>query len=110
MRRRKIGLPAPLSGRRKTGRAGVAPIVGGVKVGVVVVEPGGRSTIVPFTGDGEVFHDDGTFKPVTPVVSVAWGDITGTLEDQTDLKLALDAKQDTLVFNSALCAYVLNAP
>lgn len=28
--------------------------------------------------------------------SVAWGDITGTLSDQTDLQAALDAKQDQL--------------
>lgn len=30
--------------------------------------------------------------------SVKWGDITGTLSDQTDLKSALDAKQDALGF------------
>lgn len=28
---------------------------------------------------------------------ISWGDITGTLSDQTDLQSALDAKQDTLV-------------
>jgi hypothetical protein len=43
-----------------------------------------------------------TFSRVsTPLISnsltsVAWGDITGTLSDQTDLQSALDAKQDLL--------------
>ena len=34
-------------------------------------------------------------------VSAVWGDITGTLADQTDLKEAIDAKQSTLTFDSA---------
>lgn len=32
--------------------------------------------------------------------STAWGDITGTLSDQTDLQSALDGKQDTLGFTA----------
>lgn len=32
--------------------------------------------------------------------SVAWGDITGTLSDQTDLQSALDAKQDNLTLTT----------
>lgn len=34
--------------------------------------------------------------------SVAWGDITGTLSDQTDLQSALDAKQDTITFGTGV--------
>lgn len=36
----------------------------------------------------------------TKLDSVAWGDIGGTLSDQTDLQTALDAKQGTLTFDS----------
>jgi len=42
----------------------------------------------PFTGKLDYFEAGG---------STNWGDITGTLSDQTDLQDALDAKQDTLV-------------
>jgi len=42
----------------------------------------------PFTGKLDYFEAGG---------STNWGDITGTLSDQTDLQGALDAKQDTLV-------------
>lgn len=34
--------------------------------------------------------------------SVAWGSITGTLSDQTDLQSALDAKQDTITFGTGV--------
>lgn len=50
-----------------------------------------------------VFMYDGTNLRVTNLggggglVSVDWGDIGGTLSDQTDLQTALDAKQATLV-------------
>jgi hypothetical protein len=36
-------------------------------------------------------------KATPTTASVTWGDITGTLSDQTDLQSALDAKQATLV-------------
>jgi hypothetical protein len=34
------------------------------------------------------------FNPTAPGGSLVWGDITGTLSDQTDLQAELDAKQD----------------
>jgi hypothetical protein len=37
------------------------------------------------------------FKVGLPSASVAWGDVTGTLSDQTDLQNALDEKQNLLV-------------
>jgi hypothetical protein len=45
-------------------------------------------------GSGEV-----EFQTV-PAASVAWGDITGTLSDQTDLQTALDAKMTTAVYDT----------
>jgi hypothetical protein len=44
----------------------------------------------PFTGSLDWTAEAGS--------SVAWGDITGTLSDQTDLQTALDAKQNSLTF------------
>ncbi len=35
-------------------------------------------------------------EPYIAPVSIEWGDITGTLSDQTDLQSALNAKQDTI--------------
>lgn len=35
---------------------------------------------------------------------IAWGDITGTLSDQTDLQSALNAKADLTTLNSRLSA------
>lgn len=35
------------------------------------------------------------------ITSVAWGDVTGTLANQTDLATALNGKQNTLTFDSA---------
>ncbi len=51
--------------------------------------------------DGQVLmYDDGVWKNTTSTASVAWGGVTGTLSDQTDLKNALDAKQGTLTAGS----------
>ena len=45
------------------------------------------------------WYKDGIIRPYTNaaagISSVAWGDITGTLSDQTDLNTALEAKADT---------------
>lgn len=38
--------------------------------------------------------DDAVLRPVPGISGVAWGDVTGTLEDQEDLQSALDAKAD----------------
>lgn len=49
--------------------------------------------------------------PLNPIISAeggsggsdaAWGDITGTLSDQTDLQTELDSKQDTLVSGTTI--------
>lgn len=37
---------------------------------------------------------------LVPAASVAWGDIVGTLSNQTDLQAALDAKTDVTAFNA----------
>lgn len=38
----------------------------------------------------------------TDLTAVAWGDITGTLSNQTDLQTALDAKEEDLTFSTGL--------
>ena len=49
----------------------------------------------PAAGDQDKYlKGDGTWSTAT--ASAAWGAITGTLSDQTDLQSALNAKQDTL--------------
>lgn len=55
----------------------------------------GANGLAPASGGGSVnfLCADGTWKtPATGVGSVAWGAITGTLSDQTDLQAALNAK------------------
>ena len=54
------------------------------------------------TGDGTQFlANDGTYKIVSGGSgSSAWGGITGTLSDQTDLENALNAKADTTALHS----------
>jgi hypothetical protein len=91
---------------RKTGRA-TSTIPRPLFRGVLITDPRGTPTTIAFTGDaGDALLGDGTFGSV-PATGVAWGDITGTLSDQTDLQAALDAKQDRLVFDDDLGAYVL---
>lgn len=60
-------------------------------------------------GAGITF-DDAVANVRTSAAAITWGSIIGTLSDQTDLQAALDAKQDLLVFDSVLRAYVLDAP
>ena len=49
----------------------------------------------PAAGDQAKFlQGDGTWA--NPTAATAWGNITGTLSNQTDLQSALNAKQDTL--------------
>ena len=57
----------------------------------------GTSGLVPAPAAGDqakFLQGDGTWA--NPTIATAWGDITGTLSDQTDLQSALNAKQDTL--------------
>ncbi len=59
-------------------------------------------------GTGITFDDTvANARTIAAAAAAAWGSIIGTLSDQTDLQTALDAKQDTLVFDAALCAYVI---
>jgi len=54
----------------------------------------GKLVKVNATGDGLIFGDpSGT--------SVSWGDVAGTLSDQTDLQNALDSKENTFTKNTA---------
>ena len=41
--------------------------------------------------------------------TVSWGDIIGNIVNQLDLQAALDAKQNIMVFDATLKAYVLDA-
>ena len=62
---------------------------------------------IPTPGDGDVLSwDNGTSKwiNVTPTdndVAAVWGNITGTLSNQTDLQTALDGKEPTFSKNTA---------
>lgn len=68
------GVPGPPGA---TGAAGVVQsVVAGTNVTVDSTDP--ANPVVSATGD----------------VTAAWGDITGTLSDQTDLQAALDGKED----------------
>jgi hypothetical protein len=90
---------------RKMGRA-TTTIPRPLFRGVLITDQRGTPTTIAFTGDaGDALLGDGTFGSVS--AGVAWGAITGTLSDQTDLQAALDAKQDRLVFDDVLGAYVL---
>lgn len=52
-----------------------------------------NALIQAFTaGQAAIFNADGTLSGGTASASVAWGSITGTLSNQTDLQAALDAK------------------
>ncbi len=47
------------------------------------------------TGSTKFLREDLTWQTIT-AGSAAWGSITGTLSDQTDLQNALNAKQNAL--------------
>lgn len=50
----------------------------------------------------EYVRKNGVWSEATGgISSVAWGDVTGTLSDQTDLATALNGKQNVLTFDSA---------
>lgn len=63
--------------------------------GFTVTPPIGPSQGLTFTVDHSITY---TYEQVDvqPATDLIWGNITGTLSDQTDLQNALDAKQDTL--------------
>ena len=48
----------------------------------------------------EYVRKNGAWAVSSGITGVDWGDIGGTLADQTDLKNALDGKEDTLTFDS----------
>ena len=68
----------------------------GVMTGASAGDAGTSGLVpAPAAGDqGKFLQGDGTWA--TPTAATAWGNITGTLSDQTDLQSALNAKQDTL--------------
>lgn len=61
-----------------------------------------KNVNAPTPSVNEVLTYNGTewIAQAIPAASVAWGDITGTLSDQTDLQNALDAKMTTSVYDS----------
>ena len=84
-----------------------------IQIGTVTTLPAGSSATVENVGT----PSDARFNfgipqgqkgdPGDPG-SDTWGDITGTLSDQTDLQSALNAKQDTLTFDTAPTALSTN--
>lgn len=68
----------------------------GVMTGASAGDAGTSGLVpAPAAGDqGKFLQGDGTWA--NPTAATAWGNITGTLSDQTDLQSALNAKQDTL--------------
>ena len=67
-----------------------------IAVGIIEMLPAGSEPYVINVGT----PNDGIFNFGIPYPILVWGSITGDLTDQTDLKDALDAKQDTLSFDS----------
>lgn len=68
----------------------------GVMTGASAGDAGTSGLVpAPAAGDqGKFLQGDGTWA--NPTAATVWGNITGTLSDQTDLQSALNAKQDTL--------------
>ena len=58
--------------------------------------PAGRDGAIQYTAGAGIEITDGNVIQATGVAVATWGGIQGTLSDQTDLKNALDAKQNTL--------------
>jgi hypothetical protein len=63
----------------------------------------GAGNVVFEVGD-HVIYEGSVWQQFDPPQTVAWGDLTGTLADQTDLKAVVDAKAD----ESALTAHAGN--
>ena len=61
-------------------------------------DPGEPGLTTSIEVNGQTYHVDEAGKIALPdyPADVAWGNITGTLDRQTDLQTALDAKQDTI--------------
>jgi len=75
----QLGVPGP------AGSPGAQGATGATGAGVAA---GGTTGQVLTKIDGTNYNTEWT----TPISSTAWGDITGTLSDQTDLQSALDGK------------------
>lgn len=64
--------------------------------------PSGTDVARNYTSfDHDRFIDNIQALENTKISGVAWGDVGGTLSNQTDLQSALNAKQNTLTFDSA---------
>lgn len=63
-----------------------------------IIHTGGATGVTEAPIDGNQYaRKNGGWEEVVASGGSAWGDITGTLSNQTDLQSALDAKQATLV-------------
>lgn len=84
-------------GGRTGGGTPLEVLTGGTSLGQDI-----RKIYLSGTGYTASRNADGVISLVFSggVTSVAWGDITGTLSDQTDLQAALDAKQNSLTFGN----------
>lgn len=60
------------------------------------------ATDTTYTAGTGIEITSGNVINATGTSTTAWGDITGTLSDQTDLKNALDSKQDVLMAGDAI--------
>lgn len=89
-----FGIPKGAKG--DTGSAGSPGSAATVAVGTVTTLPAGSSATVTNSGTSSAAVFDFGIPKGDPGsgASVDWGDIEGTLADQTDLKNALDAKAD----------------
>lgn len=61
------------------------------------------------TDTGDTYAWDGSWNQVNSAAAPAWGDITGTLTDQTDLDTALDAKAATTYVDTQDAATLADA-
>lgn len=68
--------------------------------------------VLMYSGDFKVFTSDGKIKIQTAAGGggggSAWGDISGTLSDQTDLQAALDAKQNVITNSDSITEGAVN--
>lgn len=62
--------------------------------------PAGRDGVIQYTAGTGINIDANNVISATGSAAVAWGDINGTLANQTDLQNALNAKQGTLTAGS----------
>ena len=77
------------------------PISNATQVALDTIEALANSKVASVSGGTDITITGTATDPIvnysgTPIATIAWGAITGTLSDQTDLQAALDAKEDFL--------------